>query len=145
MNHFWLWFAIYNQSRVTIRLHQGSALNAFLFIVVLDVLSQRVRRTLSGPPDIPGNLPQRRCRYIYRYDVPPRGPLFVLPGGSPVTRSFFTDNLHRSLIWSGLSPKTCKGHSFRIGAATMALMMIWGDGGLELLRNTYAYQWCCSL
>ena len=51
------------------------------------------------------------------------GPLFVFPGGSPVTRSFFTDNLNRSLIWSGLSPKTYKGHSFRIGAATMASMM----------------------
>ena len=51
------------------------------------------------------------------------GPLFVFPGGSPVTRSFFTENLNRSLIWSGLSPKTYKGHSFRIGAATMASMM----------------------
>ena len=51
------------------------------------------------------------------------GPLFVFPGGSPVTRSFFTNNLNRSLIWSGLSPTTYKGHSFRIGAATMASMM----------------------
>ena len=49
------------------------------------------------------------------------GPLFVFPGGSPVTRAFFTENLNRSLIWSGLSPKTYKGHGFRIGAATIWL------------------------
>ena len=51
------------------------------------------------------------------------GPLFVFPGGSSVTRSFFTENLNRSLIWSGFSSKTYKGHSFRIGAATMASMI----------------------
>ena len=38
-------------------------------------------------------------------------------------RSFFTENLHRSLIWSGHTPKTYKVHSFRIGAATTASMM----------------------
>ena len=64
------------------------------------------------------------CGYINRYEIPPPGPLFHCPGGSPITRSFFTEKLNRSLIWSGLSPKTYKEHSFRIGAATMAWMMV---------------------
>ena len=44
------------------------------------------------------------------------GRLLVFPGGSSVTRSFFPVNLNRSLIWSGVSPKTYIGYSFRIGA-----------------------------
>ena len=59
------------------------------------------------------------------------GPLFLFPGGSPITRSFFTENLNRSLIWSGLSPKTYREHSFRIGAATIASMMVVSEGEIQ--------------
>ena len=51
------------------------------------------------------------------------GPLFIFPCGSPVTRTFFSEHLKKSLVWAGLSTTVYKGHSFRIGAATTAAMM----------------------
>ena len=50
------------------------------------------------------------------------GPLFMFPGGIPVSKSFFGDQLKKSLAWAGLSKSSYKGHSFRIGAATVAAM-----------------------
>ena len=78
--------------------------------------------TLSGSSSIFGNIPPSadadfcpvKHMQIYlslRGSAP--GQLFVFPGGSSVARSFFTENLNRSLIWSGFSPKIYKGHSFR--------------------------------
>ena len=67
-------------------------------------------------------------------------PLFVFPGGSPVTRSFFTKNLIRSLIWSGLFPKMYKGHSFRIGAATMASMMGVSEEEIQRMGRSQAFK-----
>ena len=75
-------------------------------------------------------------KYMQRYPVP----LFVFPGGSPVTRSFFTENLIRSLIWSGLSPKTYKGHSFRIGAAAMASMMGVSEEEIQRMGRYQAFK-----
>ncbi|KAK2181773.1 hypothetical protein NP493_382g01009 [Ridgeia piscesae] len=48
--------------------------------------------------------------------------LFVFPGGTPVTKSFFSSQLRKSLAWAGMSTLCYKGHSFRIGAATTAGM-----------------------
>lgn len=48
------------------------------------------------------------------------GALFVMPDGSPVSRSFFTDKLTTALRYGGLDPAKYKAHSFRIGAASYA-------------------------
>lgn len=48
------------------------------------------------------------------------GPLFMFQDLSPIPRSFFSSHLSKSLVWSGLDPKSYKPHSFRIGAATEA-------------------------
>jgi len=59
------------------------------------------------------------------------GPLFVFPGGTPVSKSFFGEQLKKSLSWAGL-PTTCyKGHSFRIGAATTAAMQGVSDEEIQ--------------
>ena len=50
------------------------------------------------------------------------GPLFMFPRGTPVSKSFFGDQLRKSLVWAGLSSSSYKGHSFHIGAATTAAM-----------------------
>jgi hypothetical protein len=49
------------------------------------------------------------------------GPLFRL-GSNPITRNFFTNHLQQCLRFSQLDLRTYKSHSFRIGAATTALM-----------------------
>ena len=38
--------------------------------------------------------------------------------GTPISRTYFTQQLNISLIGCGLDTKLYKGHSFRIGAAT---------------------------
>ena len=43
------------------------------------------------------------------------GPLLSLMGGSPVSRSFFTQQLNLSLIWAGCNTKLYNTHSLRIG------------------------------
>ena len=83
-----------------------------------------------GPPvtllvsaqDNPKFCPVRlmKCYLVLRGSQP--GPLFVFPGGGVVTRSFFTDQLSKSLCWAGLPTDIYKGHSFRIGSATQAAM-----------------------
>lgn len=59
------------------------------------------------------------------------GPLFIFPGGTPVTKSFFGDQLKKSLAWAGLSTLSYKGHSFRIGAATTAAMQGVSDEEIQ--------------
>lgn len=49
------------------------------------------------------------------------GPLFLFRN-KPVNRSFFTSILRSALLKSNLSPSHIKSHSFRIGAATTALL-----------------------
>ena len=48
--------------------------------------------------------------------------LIILPGGSPVSRSFFTEHLNKSLSWAGLPTTIYRGHSLRIGRATTGAM-----------------------
>ena len=49
-----------------------------------------------------------------------KGPLFCWPGGAPITRSIFVEQLNRALRFCNLDPTLCKAHSFRVGAATWA-------------------------
>ena len=61
------------------------------------------------------------------------GPLFMNQGNSPVSRSFFTDLLNRSLRTCGLNPALYKGHSFRIGAASFAADRGMSDAQIRAL------------
>ena len=46
------------------------------------------------------------------------GPIFLFMDGSPVSRSFITQQLSLSLNWSDCNTKFYKAHSFKIGCAT---------------------------
>ena len=48
------------------------------------------------------------------------GPLFIFQDNTPVSTSYFTSQLKLSVSWAGLDHNRYKGHSFRIGAATVA-------------------------
>ena len=61
------------------------------------------------------------------------GPLFMTQGNSPVSRSFFTDLLTRSLRTCGLNPALYKDHSFRIGAASFAADRGMSDAQIRAL------------
>lgn len=56
----------------------------------------------------------------FKLREPRSGPIFTFMHGSPVSRSFFAQQLNLSLHWSGCNTKLYKSHSFRIGKATMA-------------------------
>jgi len=59
------------------------------------------------------------------------GPLFMFPGGAPVSKSFFSVQLKNALTWAGLPHESYKGHSFRIGAATTAAMRGMSDEDIQ--------------
>ena len=59
------------------------------------------------------------------------GPLFIFPGGTPVTKAYFGDQLKKSLAWAGLFSECYKGHSFRIGAAITAAMQGISDEKIQ--------------
>ena len=48
------------------------------------------------------------------------GPLFHFKDGQPLTREKLVTNLRAALSEAGMDPKSYAGHSFRIGAATVA-------------------------
>lgn len=48
------------------------------------------------------------------------GPLFIFLDKTCVSRSFFSEKLRQCLVFCGYDTKVYKGHSFRIGAASMA-------------------------
>jgi len=50
------------------------------------------------------------------------GPLFIREGGTPLTRSYFNENLKQALQHIGIPHKNYTSHSFRIGGATNALL-----------------------
>ena len=66
------------------------------------------------------------CRYLA---VRPKGEgsLFVFKDNQPVTSSFFYDIYVKCLRKLNLDPHVCKGHSFRIGAATHSAMLGYSD------------------
>jgi integrase len=59
------------------------------------------------------------------------GPLFSYPGGTPISRHWFTQRLGECLRFAGLDPAFFKGHSFRIGAATEAAANGWSDAQIR--------------
>ena len=61
------------------------------------------------------------------------GPLFTLPGKKGVTRSVFTSRLKGYLKICKLDTANYKAHSFRIGAATHALLQGKSDSQIEIL------------
>ena len=61
------------------------------------------------------------------------GPLFTLPGKYGVSRSFFTSRLKGYLKACKLDIASYKAHSFRIGAATHALLQGKSDSQIEIL------------
>ena len=48
------------------------------------------------------------------------GPLFCQQSGLPILRRDFDEFLRKALVFNKINPKSFKGHSFRIGAATSA-------------------------
>ena len=52
---------------------------------------------------------------------PAPGPLFKLVSGMPLSRAALVDHLHKALQQSGYEASSYNGHSFRIGAATIAV------------------------
>ena len=61
------------------------------------------------------------------------GPLFCWEDGSPVTRPKFVERLRSTLQAAGVDPSHYSGHSFRIGAATVAAANGIGDATIQLL------------
>lgn len=61
------------------------------------------------------------------------GPFFCRPNLHPVSRNEFSDHLKRCLEAVGLSTTHFKGHSFRIGAATHAMLLGKSDSEIQLL------------
>ena len=61
------------------------------------------------------------------------GPLFMNLDGSPVTRADFQDSLNLVLNFCDFSPSSYKGHSFRIGAATLAAQQGLSDAQIRLM------------
>ena len=93
----------------------------------------------SGPPvtlSVPAHADSALCPvkamrlYIAVRGNSP-GPLFMFPGGAPVSKSFFSVQLKKSLTWAGLPHGSYKGHSFRIGAATTAAMRGMSDEEIQ--------------
>ncbi|XP_062590567.1 uncharacterized protein LOC134252145 isoform X2 [Saccostrea cucullata] len=70
------------------------------------------------------------------------GPLFILNGGLPLTRGLFDKTLHKCLLSCGLDGTRYKGHSFRIGAATLAAQKGCTDAQIRSMGrwNSNAFQ-----
>ncbi|KAK2184445.1 hypothetical protein NP493_265g00002 [Ridgeia piscesae] len=83
----------------------------------------------QGPPVSFCPIKAIRAYLAVRRNAP--GPLFIFPGGTPVAKPFFGDQLKKSLAWAGLSSECYKGHSFRIGAATTAAMQGISDEEIQ--------------
>ena len=61
------------------------------------------------------------------------GPMFCWPGGAPVKRSIFVEQLNRALRFCNLDPTLYKAHSFRTGAATWAAAKGLSDAQIHQL------------
>lgn len=96
-----------------------------LALVTLSEYKHNVKKqpvTLSLKPQ-PGPLcPISALKAYIKIRGQSQGPLFCWPNLSPVTRTFFNQQLQKVVKMSGLNPSGYKGHSFRIGAATCAAM-----------------------
>ena len=67
------------------------------------------------------------------------GPLFANLDNNSVSRTFFTDILRLALTSCGLNSSHCKGHSFRIGAASFAKDRGMSDAQIMLCVNIFVY------
>ena len=54
----------------------------------------------------------------------PQDPLFIIPGGNPMSRPWFAEKLKLLCLYCGLSPEFYTPHSLRIGAATTAALKV---------------------
>ena len=61
------------------------------------------------------------------------GPLFLLDGGTPLSRRFLVTSIRAALTSSGLDISRYNGHSFRIGAATAAAEAGLPDSMIQIL------------
>ncbi len=61
------------------------------------------------------------------------GQLFQQPQAQPVTKPWFMEQLRDILSAFGLPPQEYAGHSFRIGAATIAALMGVEDSTIQTL------------
>ena len=61
------------------------------------------------------------------------GPLFKLPSGVPMTRPYFVGKVREVLSNLGLTAQSYGGHSFRVGAATTAVMVRIEDSLIQTL------------
>ena len=68
----------------------------------------------------PVSLIDKFCMLRRTMQASPEDPLFILPGGEPLTRNSFLSMLKCLLLRLGLDASKYTGHSFRIGAATSA-------------------------
>lgn len=66
------------------------------------------------------------------------GALFILRGGNSVSRAFFHSVLKRALIFCNLDCSRYKGHSFRIGAATAAMLAGLSDEQIRHLGRWHS-------
>ena len=63
------------------------------------------------------------------------GPLFTFMDGSPLSRSFFSQQLNLSLMCAGCQLKYYKGHSFRIGAASASVAAGIPESQIKLMER----------
>lgn len=61
------------------------------------------------------------------------GYFFMHPNLSPISRAQFVASLNAALSFIGLRPSVCKGHSFRIGAPTLAYHLGKSDTQIRAL------------
>ena len=66
------------------------------------------------------------------------GPFFVLPSGDPVTKPWFISQLRTILAAVGLQESQYAGHSFRIGATTMAALAGVEDSTIQTLGRWHS-------
>jgi hypothetical protein len=67
-----------------------------------------------------------------------KGPLYIFPDKTPVSRAFFTEQLNMALRWARLDPKHYKGHSFRLGAATTAAANGMSEARIEAMGRWHS-------
>ena len=67
------------------------------------------------------------------------GPLFANLDNISASRSFFTDILRLALTSCGLNSSHCKGHSFRIGAASFAKDRGMSNAQIMLFVKIFVY------
>lgn len=95
----------------------------------------RYKHHYTGPPhvmQIRGDSLSKHCPVLAMKNFLAQrgskcGALFMLCGGKPVTRTFFHSILKQSLGFCNLDCSRYKGHSFRIGAATSAMLAGYSD------------------